>query len=256
VVGTSGQKSISVVLRLSPNEKQLFTRGDLDSVIEIGRTGQVDLPKPFFGVVWSADGSAILGEVPGALAEVSASGGGKIREIRKWPLDGVWPRSASSDGKSIAGIDKANHIWASRVEGTPEEIAIRDMGKGTIPQFSPDGRWILYSNDGLFVQPFPGPGPRRQISDENGPAAWRGDGKEILYVAGEAVKSIAVQGGPEPVFGVPQKLFSGVRQNMSSVSRNATSPLAVSRDGKRIFWLQAAEQPESNVIHVKIGAVH
>jgi hypothetical protein len=32
-------------------------------------------------------------------------------------------------------------------------------------------------------------------------------------------------------------------------------PLAVSHGSSRIFWLQHVEQPGSNVIHVKTGAV-
>jgi hypothetical protein len=57
-------------------------------------------------------------------------------------------------------------------------------------QFSPDGRWIAYQSDEsrasseIYVAPFPGPGGRRQISIAGGNLArWRGDGKEIFFVA-------------------------------------------------------------------------
>jgi hypothetical protein len=64
--------------------------------------------------------------------------------------------------------------------------------------------------------------------------------------------SIAVDGSGTLSFGAPRKLFSGLRTGVSST---VTMQLAVSRDGSRIFYLQAVEQPESNVIHVRIGAV-
>jgi hypothetical protein len=82
---------------------------------------------------------------------------------------------------------------------------------------------------------------------------WRGDGKEILYYDAGALMSVPVTGGVNPTFGAPRKLFSGLRQPQGAVLRSY--PLAVSEDGSRIFWLQGIEQPESNVIHVKIGAV-
>jgi eukaryotic-like serine/threonine-protein kinase len=55
--------------------------------------------------------------------------------------------------------------------------------------FSPDGNWIAYqSNESgqfeVYVQPFPGPGPRVRISTAGGAQArWRADGRELFYVA-------------------------------------------------------------------------
>jgi hypothetical protein len=36
---------------------------------------------------------------------------------------------------------------------------------------------------------------------------------------------------------------------------SGSRPLAVSRDGSRIYFLQSAEQPESGVINVRIRAI-
>ena len=55
--------------------------------------------------------------------------------------------------------------------------------------FSPDGRWVAYeSNESgryeIYVQPFPGPGGKWQVSTNGGTApVWRRDGKELFYVA-------------------------------------------------------------------------
>lgn len=55
-------------------------------------------------------------------------------------------------------------------------------------KFSPDGRWVAYeSNDSgrveIYIAPFPGPGPKRQLSAGGGAfPRWRGDGKEIFYL--------------------------------------------------------------------------
>ena len=56
-------------------------------------------------------------------------------------------------------------------------------------QFSPDGKWIAYqSNESgrfeIYVQPFPGPGGKFQISTNGGAQVrWRHDGKELFYIA-------------------------------------------------------------------------
>ena len=58
--------------------------------------------------------------------------------------------------------------------------------------FSPDGRWIAYtSNESgryeIYLQPFPEEGGRRYpVSSQGGSnPAWRRDGKELFYVAGD-----------------------------------------------------------------------
>ena len=56
-------------------------------------------------------------------------------------------------------------------------------------QFSPDGKWIAYqSNESgrfeIYIQPFPGPGSKLQVSTNGGAQArWRRDGKELFYIA-------------------------------------------------------------------------
>ena len=48
-------------------------------------------------------------------------------------------------------------------------------------QFSPDGKWIAAA--GIFVQPFPGPGARIQISNgDDAQPRWSRDGKQIFYL--------------------------------------------------------------------------
>jgi Tol biopolymer transport system component len=52
---------------------------------------------------------------------------------------------------------------------------------------SPDGRWIAYhtqesGQQQVYVESFPGPGPRTQIStDGGGSPVWRADGQELFY---------------------------------------------------------------------------
>lgn len=124
--------------------------------------------------------------------------------------------------------------------------------------FSPDGRYVLYRvsrsepSTGIYVQPFPGPGRRQQISAEGIDPVWRHDGKEILFWDDGAIWSVAVSGSAGALsFGQPQKLFGGTRRSGSSVA--LSRGLAVSADGSRIFWVQGADQPDDGVINVMFG---
>jgi len=57
--------------------------------------------------------------------------------------------------------------------------------------------------------------------------------------------------GSQLRFGLPHKLFSGIRSPAGANTSNR--PLAVSSDGSRIYFVQSVEQPDSNMIHIKMG---
>jgi hypothetical protein len=130
------------------------------------------------------------------------------------------------------------------------------------PRFSPDGLWIVYEagdsddwNSGLYIQPFPGPGQRRQIAPAGRLPVWRKDGKEILYIASDTMMSVEVEtSGSSLRFSAPTRLFSGLRSPAGSVA--ISRPLDVSGDGSRIYWTQAVDQPDANMIHVKMGGLN
>jgi eukaryotic-like serine/threonine-protein kinase len=65
------------------------------------------------------------------------------------------------------------------------------------PAFSPDGRWIAYvsaeaSGPNIFVQPFPGPGGKRQISSAGGThPAWSRTRPELFFQSADQRINIA-----------------------------------------------------------------
>jgi hypothetical protein len=60
------------------------------------------------------------------------------------------------------------------------------------PRFSPDSRWLAYSSDEsgrteVYIQPFPGPGRRLQLSTDGGEQpTWSADGR-LFYRVGKAM---------------------------------------------------------------------
>ena len=105
---------------------------------------------------------------------------------------------------------------------------------------------------GIYVQPFPGPGLRKQIATNGRYPIWRGDGKEIVYYDQDHIWSVRVESsGAELRAAAPDALFPVSTPPGLQAGRK---PLAVSRDGSRIFFPQPVEQPaDSQFIHVMTG---
>jgi Tol biopolymer transport system component len=111
-------------------------------------------------------------------------------------------------------------------------------------KFSPDGRWVAYgSNESgrmeVYVAPFPGPGPRRQISSNGGSwPRWRADGKEIFYEHDGSLLAavVAIQGASVEV--------SSVRSLGIPVSA-PNYKYDVSADGQRFLVATPREQKSS-----------
>jgi len=106
-----------------------------------------------------------------------------------------------------------------------------------MPVFSPDGRFLAYqSNESgrseVYVQSFPGPGGKWQISTSGGrEPQWRADGKELYYRApDQRLMAVEIQAGSGFTAGVPQPLFLG-RFDVAAV-RNRYLPTA---DGRRFL---------------------
>ncbi|MCU1330033.1 MAG: serine/threonine protein kinase [Bryobacterales bacterium] len=154
--------------------------------------------------------------------------------------------SFSPDGKRLA-IEHARDIYIASVEGDADHshLGRRELLVGTPASegnamFSPDGKWIAYSSDTtgvteVFVQPYPGPGGRWQISQQGGSfPRWSRHGQELLYVVGGRVMRVSytvsgdsfVAGRPRPWPGVELGDLGGAYAY--TVAPNGTKLIAVS----------------------------
>ncbi|HLF55902.1 MAG TPA: hypothetical protein VI942_03555, partial [Thermoanaerobaculia bacterium] len=128
----------------------------------------------------------------------------------------------------LVTIDLARPEQVTRITSTPEFWE----GRAT---FSPDGNWLAIQSDEsgeneIYVQPFPGPGRRWQVSTAGGAyPIWSPDGREIFYRDAEQrwtrvpveARSSFDAGAPEPLF--PLVLAAG----------NSVRRIAISPDGRR-----------------------
>ena len=121
------------------------------------------------------------------------------------------------------------------------------------PDLSPDGRWLAYaSNESnrpeVYVQPYPGPGPRQQVSVNGGTGpAWSRDGRELFYsttpaFGGQAamtkMMAVPVTLRPTLTFGTAREIFAG-RYGASA----GTRPYDVTADGRQFLMVQQKERP-------------
>ena len=274
-IGTAGPPSVVQTLRLAPDETRLLVGFNLTAwLLEPGRPGRQQLEQGTQGTFWSPDGSKLIDVIPGSdsrVLERSVSGQGPVRELAKLP--GMWfLQDVSPDGKALLlnrGILDTTVYSLSLDDVQLEPKSLLPTGE-TIAhtRFSPDGRWIvytasaagserggIYTGGGTFVLPYPGPGLPKQVTSRGNYPVWRKDGKEIVYLdeyqGQNYIWSVPLAArGNELQAGTPSPLFPA---RLPATTFGDLNFLAVSRDGSRFYIPQALEQPDSDVIHVRVG---
>ncbi len=259
VIGTAGPPSEVQSLALSPDETRLLALGENSWLLEPGQSGRLSLGSGWEWKLWSPDGSRFVGVKvsPLTLGERAVAGTGEVHELAAaiGQLQDVSP-----DGIQVLMMRGGFGTYSFRLQGPAQDRTPKPISeaKGEVASgagFSPDGSWIVYrvAGTGIYAQPFPGPGLRTQItSSTSGFPVWRKDGKEIVIADERGVWSVHVKAsGGGYRFGAPELLFSGLR--FPAGNNGSARPLAVSRDGSRFYFAQAVEQPDSGVIHVRMG---
>jgi hypothetical protein len=245
----------------------MLAAGDRAWVMDVNQPGRLALPLGIKWFDWSSDGTKVLG-IRGSreLVEWAVDGAGDLREFGKFAelfVAGFY--DSGPTGNIIGAGPGANGILTLRAVLGPEtpkpEMLTNASEQAFHPRLTPDGRRVVYVSresgrpDGLFVQPFPGPGRRQQIATGGTSPEWRGDGKEIVYLTADGVWCVEVHAvGNDLRFGPPRQLFSAVLRQPGGPGLNARL-LAVSRDGSRFFYPLRLHQPEASVIHLKTGWV-
>ena len=119
-------------------------------------------------------------------------------------------------------------------------IFLRTRFGEAAPVFSPDSHWIAYaSNESgryeVYVQPFPGPGGKWQISTEGGTEpVWARNGRELFYRSGDKMMAVDIAAQATFSAGKPRVLFEGRYNPTGSNAANYD----VSPDGQRFVMIQ------------------
>jgi hypothetical protein len=208
--------------------------------------------------VWSPDGARIAVRVSppapasGALVWQTADGSGAREELAP---GGFVPQHFSPDGQFLAsqrGNPKTlRDIWVLSLKDRKVTAVVQSAKTDVAPRFSPDGRWLAYVSDEsgrpeVYVQPFPGPGGKRQVSIDGGTEPmWNPKGGELFYRLGR--KFIAVPVGMQQTFsaGKPVTLFEA---DYAASEFPLTSPgYDVSSDGQRFLVAKDVAPPPTQI---------
>jgi Tol biopolymer transport system component/predicted Ser/Thr protein kinase len=154
--------------------------------------------------------------------------------------------SWSPDGQTLA-FEQINpgtgyDLFVYRVGDRKVETFLQTRFNEIAPRFSPDGRWLAYASDEsgrneVYVQPYPGPGGKWQISTEGGrEPVWARNG-ELFYRSGD--KMMAVETNTKANFSAdtPKVLFEGHYATYNTMPAYDVTP-----DGQRFLLAKTAEQ--------------
>ena len=174
---------------------------------------------PSIRPAWSVDGRWIFfrSETEGqGIYRKAADGSGATSKIT--PVIGdASVHSLSPDGKWLiyAQISPSTlrDLWMIDPEGAgkPQPLVV-EPGDQSNAVVSPDSRWIAYhaSESGeIYVRPFPNVADGRWQVVPSGAKwpLWSRDGKELFFVSGTSIMSVAVEGGPTFEWNSPSRLF-------------------------------------------------
>jgi serine/threonine protein kinase len=210
--------------------------------------------------LWSPDGKTIgyrsgpMGHM--RLWQVPAD---RSHAPEQLPADGFTQNaeSYSPDGHAL--------LYTATQPGSPSKILVMPLQSNSkprplddskyaegSPKFSPDGRWLAYcSNESgkpqVYVQAFPGPGPKTQVSNDGGTdPVWRRSGGELFYRNGDSMMAVSVSTASGFTAGRPQELWKGRYSHGMSSSCGppglSSSNYDVTADGKRFLMIKDDDQ--------------
>jgi dipeptidyl aminopeptidase/acylaminoacyl peptidase len=135
-------------------------------------------------------------------------------------------------------------VWVLNLADRKAQPFLATSYEETAPQFSPDGKWLAYSSDEsgrreIFVQPYPGPGGKWQISNDGGQEpVWNPKGSELFFRSGKTIMAVNIETKSGFSADKPRMLFEG-----GYLPTAASFPYYdVSPDGERFLMLKPVEQ--------------
>jgi serine/threonine-protein kinase len=227
--------------------------------------------------VWTRDGKRIVfassDEGPQNLFWQLADGGGGLERLITSEYANV-PNSWSPDGQLLSFIEvnpaTGFDIWVLRMGDTSQgSVQVPSASSGQVrkaepflrtpfnesaPRFSPDGCWLAYvSNESgryeVYVQPYPGPGGKWQISTEGGmEPVWNPSGRELFFRTGDKMMAVGIATEPGFAAGKPRVLFEGPYLPTPLTEPNYD----VSPDGKRFLMVKPSEQEQAAPTQINV----
>jgi serine/threonine-protein kinase len=215
--------------------------------------GEDELP------IWSPDGKRIAYASNGRQQAFVLPVDGSSKEEPLFKNDSHFHlQSWSPDGKNIAyerfGNSGQYEIWMLPLTGDKKPYAyLASQFENSKPAFSVDGNWLAYTSTEsgraeVYVQRFPGPGEKIQVSTDGGTdPEWSHDGKQLVYESSGTLWATEVSVAPFRV-GKSHVLYQGDIWNDAAGPNYALAPV-----GKRIVVVERSKDAEGANIKIVLN---
>jgi Tol biopolymer transport system component len=194
-----------------------------------------------------------------------------VYNLRTMPIDGSaadrlvlasqfdkYASSVSPDGLSmlLTEYSDAFRVLVADLAGSAPPRPLLESGRSRLGTFSPDGRWIAYSEHSgsraeIYIRPVDGTSGRRLVSTSGGmQPRWTKDGREIVYLSGTSLMSVSIDPDTgEP--GVPAALFSLTDLAIDAQGRRHSYD--VTANGERFLVVKRVERLHAQPLAVVVN---
>jgi Tol biopolymer transport system component len=259
-LGTLGERGIHEFLELSPDDSHASVsildplRGTRDIwIFDLNRrvpTRFTSDPGNEMTSTWSASGSEIVfsaqKEITQDLYIGSSDGTGAIRGVVTGGTNefsyGILPDGLLLFNTQVNIPPTGADIFTTSIHGGTPSTLIRTPANESQGRVSPNRRWVMFMSDeaganDIYIAAFPSGAGKVRVSTDGGTAArWRGDGKEIFYLAGDG-SLMAVEADSDS----PQIKLGRSRALLTMRTGTGRVPYAVTRDGQRFLATVATD---------------
>ncbi len=208
--------------------------------------------------IWFPNGRQIafvLDAPPFHIYSVAADGSGAPSPIFEGSTDSR-PEAISSDGRlMVVRLNNLDENFTLGLLDVGQRTTLRPLHQTQFVEryatLSPDNRYLAYDSNEtgrreIFVQSFPEPGVRIQVTRDGGEAPlWAGN-SELFFWRGDRLHAVQVRTTPELTIGEPESLFTAQRY-----TTDLCRDYDVSADGRRILIAripQASRPREAEVV--------
>jgi Tol biopolymer transport system component len=171
---------------------------------------------------------------------------------------GIFQPDWSPDGLRIAyAVNPPNaqdDVWVAPLSGDRAPVPLLQTEFDEYePKFSPDGKWLAYvSNESgapdVYIDSLDHRARLRVSTSGGASPAWRKDGRELFYRAGNSLMAVDVKLGDRLTASAPRMLFKGCPSFLTAIERDYD----VTADGKRFVLTCQGEETRKRTITIAI----